>query len=419
MMERWVAALQASLHGRGPVVARSGGSRPHESGGSLLGYLYQVNLALVELLRRSPANPSVGVRIEKLDDVLFEESGSPAELLQTKHHIRSTGSLTDTSRDLWRTIGAWSDLAAGGQVETARVYLSILTTGVAPAGSAAAKLRLDEARDPATASRTLEVVARTGAESSNKADYSRFLSLPSDARAQLIGVVQVLDGAEPITGIENAVRAQVRRAALPNQLGPLTDRLMWWWYSRVIRQLVGVDSGPILGEEVEAKIDDLRVEFSADNLPIDVFDDDPGLDELSVDERVFVRQLQLIAANNRLIELAIADYKRAYVQRQRWTDDSLVFPGELDRYERRLIDEWRHHEAAVQQQASVTPSEADLQKSGMSLYLTIQDKEYWIRPLVQHSFVVRGSYHRLADQLKVGWHSDFVARLQTLLEKPA
>lgn len=401
------------------MAGQSERSRSHEAGGSLLGYLYQVTLALVELLRRSPGNPSVGLRIEKLDDVLFEEGGNPAEILQTKHHIRSTGVLTDTSRDLWRTLGSWSDLQTGGHVDLSTVVLSLLTTGIAPDGSAAAKLRPGQGRDPTTALGQLEVVARTGAEGSNQGDYRRFLSLEADRRAQLIGVVQVLDGAQPIGGLENSVKAQLRRAAMPSQLDPLKDRLLWWWYTRVIRQLLGVDSGPIYGEEVDAKIDDLRLEFSADNLPIDVLDDDPGVDDLSDDERVFVRQLQLIAANNKLIELAIADYKRAYVQRQRWTDDSLVLPGELDRYERRLVDEWRHHEAAIQQRAEGTASETDLQQAGMDLYLTLQDKGYWIRPLVQQPFVVRGSYHRLADQLKVGWHSDFVARLQRLLEEPA
>jgi ABC-3C protein len=390
--------------------------RSHEAGGSLLGYLYQVDLALLELLRRSPGNPAVGVRIEQLDDVLFEERGSPIELLQTKHHVRSPGTLTDTSRDVWRTVGVWSDLLEQGQIDISNVILSLLTTGIAPDESAASRLRPGSERDWKSALSRLEQVARTGAESSNADDYRRFLTLDAKERARLLSVVEVLDASQPISGIENAIKAELRRAATPNQLEPLADRLMSWWHGRVIRQLLRVDPGPIFGEEVDARIDDLRLEFSADNLPIDVFDDDSDLEHLSVDERIFVRQLQLIAANDKLIELAIADYKRAYVQRQRWTDESLLLPGELDRYERRLVDEWRHHEAALEQRTGTADSEEAVQAAGMGLYLTLQDKEFWIRPLVQQPFVVRGSYHRLADQLKVGWHADFVARLQGLLE---
>jgi hypothetical protein len=56
------------------------------AGPSMLGYLYQVRLALVWAIRRSRTADFV-VRIEALDDVSFHDGGHPIAVLQTKHAL--------------------------------------------------------------------------------------------------------------------------------------------------------------------------------------------------------------------------------------------------------------------------------------------------------------------------------------------
>jgi len=53
---------------------------------SALGYLYQVQVALLWSLRRLRTGEDIAVSLETLDDVAFESAGRPDELLQTKHH---------------------------------------------------------------------------------------------------------------------------------------------------------------------------------------------------------------------------------------------------------------------------------------------------------------------------------------------
>ena len=181
---------------------------------------------------------------------------------------------------------------------------------------------------------------------------------------------------------------------------------------------MGLAPDPILGEELDAKIDDLRDQFDTDNLPIDVLDDS-DLADLTEEDRVFVRQLQLVAANDRLIELAIRDYKRAYVQRSRWSDDGLLLPGELGRYERTLIDEWEHHQAVVKQRYEGRGSEVEMQEAGMQFFSPC---------MTRRSVLGRGcdspsssEDHSTAsrNEMRVGWHPDFIARLRSLLEQTA
>ena len=49
---------------------------------SLVGYLYQCRLALLETLKRLKTNPSLTVSIETLDDVVFESEGTPTEIIR-------------------------------------------------------------------------------------------------------------------------------------------------------------------------------------------------------------------------------------------------------------------------------------------------------------------------------------------------
>jgi hypothetical protein len=41
-----------------------------------------------------------------------------------------------------------------------------------------------------------------------------------------------------------------------------------------------------------------------------------------------------------------------------------------------------------------------------------------VRPKVSAPFVLRGSLHLLAEDLQIGWHPDWVARMQQILGEP-
>ncbi len=108
---------------------------------SAAGYLYQARLALALCLKYVNGDVGVDVGIERLDDVSFESGGSALELLQAKHHIDRVASLSDKSVDLWKTLRVWSEAAAKDPTLPARTRLALVTTGSAPAESAASILR--------------------------------------------------------------------------------------------------------------------------------------------------------------------------------------------------------------------------------------------------------------------------------------
>ena len=78
-------------------------SHTHEASASATGYLFQCRYSLLAGLQAIPDSPQLEISVEKFDDVAFEANGEPTQLIQTKHHIGTTGSLSDASTDLWKT----------------------------------------------------------------------------------------------------------------------------------------------------------------------------------------------------------------------------------------------------------------------------------------------------------------------------
>jgi C-terminal domain 7 of the ABC-three component (ABC-3C) systems len=387
-------------------------ARSHGAAPSALGYAYQSEAALVELVRRAKTEPATKLTIERYDDVAFEQEGRPRDLLQSKHHIAGVGDLTDRSRDLWRTLRAWIDALLSGDAMLPGTTFSLLTTSTAPDGSAASLLRT-EGRDAATALATLELVAAAGGQVANASAYQAFLALREAERRDLVGAIVVLDRAPSLGDVTQALIDELGWSLRPRNREQMAARLLEWWDRRVITHLLG-GQAPIEAEEVFFELDALRDEFSARDLPVDITREQADQRELGEDERIFVQQLQLLAMSNRPLELAIRDYKRAFMQRARWTEDTLVSSRELRRYEERLLDEWEHVSTAAWEAIGDDPDER--QRVGREVYDAIQGLDLWIRPSCQERFVSRGSYHMLANELKVGWHPDFLSRLRYLLE---
>lgn len=80
--------------------------------------------------------------LETLDDIVFDDGVEDRlDLFQSKHHVDRSASLTDASTDVWKTIRNWIE----DSPPTAS--LTMLTTAVAPDGSAMSFLRGGADRD--------------------------------------------------------------------------------------------------------------------------------------------------------------------------------------------------------------------------------------------------------------------------------
>lgn len=385
---------------------------PFDASSSALGYAYQWRLGLLLLLRAMREDLRSTLSIERIDDLAL--AADTTSLFQTKHHKPGAGSLTDASEDLWKTMRVWCERIVDGTVDPAMTTFALATTGTASAGSIAALLRSDQ-RDPAEAERRLLHVAGNSMSTANRPAYEAFQRLDPILRTALVTNVFVLDGEERVTDLARLIEREVLVAADPQHLTGFRERLEGWWFNRVITHLDDEQRTPIAAEELNIRIGDLREQYHRDSLPIDFILAEPDDVDASNDTRVFVSQLRLIAVNNHRIEAAIRDYYRAFEQRSKWIREDLLHVGELDAYEQRLTEEWKRYRAVLEDELGIDTDDEKIE-FGRRFYRWAElDAKFPIRPRCEEPYMMRGSFHILADECQVGWHPEFIERLKHLM----
>ena len=395
-------------------------STQHSAAGSAAGYLYQCQAALIELLRRGWEEPDLVLFLEALDDVEIQ-GGDAREALQIKHHTGGSGSVTDASVDLWRTLAVWLDilpgLAAGEQPS-----FTLLTTGQAPDGSAASLLRADGARDETAALGMLETAAATSSNQQTQAARKRFTQLPPNERMRLVQAIEVRDEQPPISDFYKELERELKNVFRPQHRDDFLGALEGWWFRQCRRLLTDRTPG-VTGRDLTNYIARLRDGFTEDNLP-------PPLDPANLTEtelanyskRSFVRQLEWIAYANEQIVTAIHDFYNAEAERSRWLRTGLLAIGDLEDYERRLVETWqRAFQDMVRELEEHVDAETAKQHAGRVLLqqLRTQDRVR-IRPKYSEEMITHGTLHELADRPRpyrrqIGWHPDFEERLEALL----
>lgn len=383
------------------------GKKSHEASASATGYLYQCRIALLMALKAIPLNVNQEVSVERFDDVAFDNTGTPSELVQTKHHIEKSGNLTDASSDLWKTLLIWLKAVKADAQVPFRMKFLLMTTGTAPDGAACSYLRaIANARNEAEADKHLTATATTSKNADHTEAYDIYKRLSQEVRLSLLRSIMILDNAPNITDVIDEIRQVLYMAAPKNQIANFVERLEGWWFARAIDGLVNRKSIPLLA--VDQRIDELREEFQRDSLPVDVKGSVPSPEVIAeFDKRPFVQQLRRIKIGTPRIELAIRDYYRAFEQRSRWTRQELLVDGELERYEEDLKEAWEPRFLTLLDSLP-KPCAPEMKISGGQKIFqwAEQDADFPLRT-VRERFLTHGSFQMLANRNVVGWHPDF------------
>ena len=390
---------------------------PFEASASAVGYVYQLRKALHGCLERHARGLEWGIAIEAGDDVEEVVEGGRV-YYQLKHRAPGTR-MSDSSTDLWKTLRIWAYAVRTGLLVLEETDLLLLTTAELSPGSAGFMLQpvASGVRDEERALQALLAARKASTSRDNKKAYEEFDRLNDAQYRDMVARVQVIGNAPDIDAMKDLLLERVVPAVGHRYAGPFLQRLEGWFYQRTIRQLRTTEMDAVTGEEFDQVFTDLRDQFRPENLPID--EDIASLqpDPSEYTSMNFVRQLGLISAGDTQVRIAVRDYLRAFTQRSRWSDDNLLLPGEIGRYERRLMEEWQ--DLFADMEGDLGPEAAETEKVAaakeVSRWATREARRH-IRPGCDEPFVSKGSFHILADDLRIGWHIDFLVRLMAMLE---
>ncbi|WP_424682434.1 ABC-three component system protein [Frateuria sp. YIM B11624] len=391
----------------------------YSAGEQGLGYIYQGRLALYQMLQLPE---STIVFLEKDDDVDFEDGNGSKSLASLKHKAEGER-LTDLSTDFWKSVRIWLARYKRDDRAKSNLRFFLFTTGKVSTDSFLKRF-LPGVVWNSDDDKTLRELAEDALAKSKSASIGtiarEFNELTKTEKEDFLARIQIFDRSPRIGDLPKLVKEGPMRIIRPANRDAVFERLEGWWNDQVIRLLTGARTEGIPGDEISEKIISLSEEYKSDNLPITFLGKQPaeGIDTDN-DPRPFVRQLREIGISKDRIHSAILDFYRAFEQRSEWARENLLVSGELDRYEDRLVDEWRRYKDVVFEELDENSAEDTLKRAGKDLYRWADLESgkihsLRIRERVTEPYVTRGSFHILANATptpRIYWHPRFLERV--------
>ena len=386
--------------------------------GPMLGYLAQVQWALLRSLRLiAVGRHDAIVSIEVDDDFKIEAATPPTteeatEVWQTKHSIDPTKSLTTLDGDWLKTLYGWF---SSDQPDR---EMTFLTTATAVDDSAPYYLR-PGSENTSRAAEKLRSSVESSASTYGKKLNAAIKDLTDPKLIAFLDRVRVVDQTADATEVMHELEKASRPLVGARYAAAAPTYILSWWYRRALAHLLQVAVGDTTGiplTDLENAIDDLREHLREDDLPVELIEVDGSVDS---DDLVFVAQLRRIALSRPRLAACVRDHHRAYHNRRKWERTQLIDSRHLDDYDVLLIEEWMRVFAPVTDgEISEVQTDESTCKIARERFMDLERSDLpRIRERVSHSFIARGSLHMLADELRVGWHPEYISQLKGLLLK--
>lgn len=377
----------------------------YDASGSLAGYIYQCRLALLLGLQAVKKNPNGQISIEMFDDIAFDNDDHAECLIQAKHHI-SAKELSDSSVEVWKTLRIWIEDFKSGVITNADTRRLLITTAVAPNGTAISKLR-PEAKDSdrQAALNGLREIAASSKNKTSKVGRDLFLSLTDEEAKLLLRSIHLLDAAPNLADVFDDIEGELRILA-PSHSAKVAEMLEGWWLKIVAKRLVGAEKTQIALQDILRKANEIGGMFGPDGLPVSAPDElgDKAYDP-SDEAEIYVKQMRLVQLPETTIRNGVRDFYRAKAQRSKWAREGLLLDGEAAKYDLRLQDQWeRRFEADCSEAADA--DDDGKRRVGRGVYHWANQQQVGFRNVVE-GWITAGSFQGLSDRLKVGWHPHF------------
>lgn len=391
----------------------------HSAPAANAGFGYQFERALY-WLAQSPAGYRVG--IETADDVAVQGPDASQVLEQDKHSVREDGEpFGDRSKDLWNTLAIWIDALESNQVSAdATTFLMITNKTLLPNCVARQISRAKSKTEIDGCVAGLEKAAKNPPRHIS-AQTERVLRPASRLALQnLILKCELVDGAQ--TAGKELRKGTIARLQLPGWCLPhsdsIADELSGWMHSLAMeawrqRQPAWIHRDHFVNQ-LHAIIERRKRQISRERAEhlIPVTDDHVGQEKA----RPFVKQLHLITDDDALVDTAIREFIRCNIEKSRLSSQGDVTDDDWQAFETALLSRWEKIRARVIRMTK-SDNEGDI---GFEIFTdtTENHREKLAGSDTEQVYLTSGTYHRLADMVRVGWHPRFKELMREFKKLP-
>ena len=382
-------------------------SNRHGAAGQASGYVYQIQIGLLELLREIPKGNQAKLSLEATDDVELLSSKS-IERIQVKHSSSSGAVLDTNSVDIWRTINSWLDMP-----DWKDVMLRFVTNRRLKKGSLLENLRFNSKGPIDEVLSDFEAVAGKQTNKKTSPWKRKFLSLPQEERRDLISKITIYDEAASMDQFESELEKALFFIGYGGRRSAVIQELRGWW-SKKVEGLLNRDFHYVTADELSREIFRLQDQLVVTELPISnaVRNQDCTTNSLAeFEEAIFVRQLKLSDISSRRIEKAVTDYLKSKAQRTEWLRGQFLSESDIDQFEDDLYDFWEEIYLCEQEETEQLEEHDSNAGFARKVYNTVMREG--IKPIKGQNvtdWVSRGTYHVMANDessRRIGWHPNF------------
>ena len=232
-----------------------------------LGYIYQIRLALLQLLQYPE---DTAVHLEKDDDLDFIDDKGGKSLASLKHKAINDR-LTDLSTDFWKSVNIWLARYKRDGCAKSNLRFFLFTTGLVSSDSFLTRFLPHQpvtTDDIRTLTELADAALATSASKLITPIAEAFNELNSLEKQDFLERILILDSSPRISDIPALIKDKHMRSIRREHRQFVFERLEGWWTDAVIHQLTGANPEGIFGFELSDKLSNIAEEYKTDNLPI-------------------------------------------------------------------------------------------------------------------------------------------------------
>jgi hypothetical protein len=381
---------------------------PATAAGQALGYSLQFT-RLAAMLLDAPDGSSCS--LELLDDVAEQSPDGKIKLGQSKSAL--TGNpVADRAVSLWKTLFNWLQLVEAGLVDPTKtifeLYVSRQVNGEIieafhNSGSMTeAQAAVSKARDE------LWGISPTYTRRVSLADgLSRYVNPVFEAdEKHLIPIILNLHlkcgSGSPQADIEAAIRRDPVSSA---RVFDIADKLCGWVKRQLDKQLEKGLPAVILRDDFHREYVSYVRSIDRDIILRSLAKSPSDAEKLERLPDTFVQQLDLISLPYDEKLEAISDFLRACWDRAKWSEAGDVHESSFIELDENLNRTWRNHSRSTTVEAAGKPES----ERGQLLHARCMNHQAKVQGMEPPVHFVPGCFHRLADDLIIGWHPAYKA----------
>lgn len=389
------------MHSRGPIEPL----RRIQVPGQYLGYSLQASRLLEHLLQ---APLEVVVSLEAFADVGLEYSDGTQLAEEIKSRTSESNPVSDHAVDFWKTLRNWTEAAQSNVIDPVNTQFRLHVTRPFESSIAARFSAADtdsDARAALTFSRASLLTSDQdwGDLSTGIREHVRiFLTAPESIAVPIVKNFKLSFG----TGrsLDDLKQAIQTKWVSPEIADDVIAGLLGWLKLEIDGCIERGEPATVRGQAFSAQATLVVRKLDRRDFLASVAREPSRQDiERHLAFRTYVRQLELIGVDDDDKLQAVTDFLLAEADRVAWAAKGRVLYNSFDSFENDLRSAWRSYK----RRCEVAHAESSDTDRGKILYSDCLTHTAKMDGATVPEHFCRGSFHKLSDHERIGWHPHY------------